>query len=113
MLLHSTQRTHTSHSQYPKTNFYDIHDSYNTFSSGGSDGTVSIWDHKVKKRLRQYPKFNNAVSSLAFNCDGTKLAMSLSYTWDDGEAGLKTAERPLIVVRKLGDEVKVRVKCLV
>jgi len=83
-----------------------FHPTYNTFSSGGSDGTVSIWDHKVKKRLRQYPKFNNAVSSLAFNCDGTKLAMSLSYTWDDGEAGLKTAERPLIVVRKLGDEVK-------
>ena len=67
---------------------------------------------KVKKRLRQYPKLNNALSSLAFNCNGTKLAFSLSYTWDDGEAGLKTAERPLVVVRKLGDEVKVRrVKC--
>ena len=113
MLLHSTQRTRICHSPITETNFYDVHDSYNTFSSGGSDGTVSIWDHKVKKRLRQYPKLNNAVSSLAFNCDGTKLAISLSYTWDDGEAGLKTAERPLVVVRKLGDEVKVRVKCRV
>ncbi|KAK2462589.1 hypothetical protein APHAL10511_005322 [Amanita phalloides] len=83
-----------------------FHPTYNTFASGGSDGTVSIWDHKVKKRLRQYQKFNNAVSSLAFNCDGTKLAMALSYTWDDGESGLKTAERPSIIVRKLGEEVK-------
>jgi WD40 repeat protein len=35
----------------------DADDRYNTFASAGSDGTVSIWDHKVKKRLRQYPKF--------------------------------------------------------
>jgi hypothetical protein len=61
----------------------------------------------VKKRLRQYPKFNNPVSSLAFNCDGTKLAVAVSYTWDEGEAGLKTAERPMVAVRRLGDEVKV------
>ncbi|KAF8626052.1 hypothetical protein AX15_005106 [Amanita polypyramis BW_CC] len=83
-----------------------FHPTYNTFASGGSDNTVSIWDHKVKKRLRQYPKFNNNVSSLAFNCDGTKLAVGLSYNWDDGEAGLRTTERPMIVARKLGDEVK-------
>ncbi|KAF9457547.1 WD40-repeat-containing domain protein [Collybia nuda] len=83
-----------------------FHPTYNTFASAGSDATVSIWDHKVKKRLRQYPKFNGPVSSLSFNCDGTKLAIAVSYTWDEGEAGLKTAERPMIAVRKLGDEVK-------
>ncbi|KAG6812833.1 hypothetical protein H0H92_016102 [Tricholoma furcatifolium] len=83
-----------------------FHPTFNTFASGGSDATVSIWDHKVKKRLRQYPKFTNPISSLAFNCDGTKLAIAASYTWDEGEAGLKIAERPAIFVRKLGDEVK-------
>ena len=62
----------------------------------------------MKKRLRQYPKFSNPVSSLAFNCDGTKLAIAVSYTWDEGESGLKTAERPMVAIRKLGDEVKVR-----
>lgn len=81
--------------------------SYNTFASAGSDGTLSIWDHKVTKRLRQYPKYNNSISSIAFNCDGTKLAAGVSYTWDDGEEGSKTAERPAISVKKLGDEVKV------
>ncbi|KAF8240241.1 hypothetical protein L208DRAFT_1456196 [Tricholoma matsutake] len=79
---------------------------YSTFASAGSDATVSIWDHKVKKRLRQYPKYAGPVSSLAFNCDGTKLAVAVSYTWDEGEAGLKTAERPAVAIRKLGDEVK-------
>ena len=44
----------------------------NTFASAGSDGTISIWDHKVKKRLRQYPKFDAPVASIAFNCDGTR-----------------------------------------
>ncbi|KAG5645741.1 hypothetical protein DXG03_005437 [Asterophora parasitica] len=84
-----------------------FHPTYNTFASAGSDATVSIWDHKVKKRLRQYPKFSNPISSLAFNCDGTKLAVAISYTWDEGEAGLKTAERPTVLVKKLGDEIKV------
>jgi cell cycle arrest protein BUB3 len=62
----------------------------------------------VKKRLRQLPRFSNNVSNLAFNCDGTKLAVGVSYTWDEGEEGWKVAERPMIAVRKLGDEVKVR-----
>ncbi|KAF8200110.1 hypothetical protein BJ912DRAFT_844209, partial [Pholiota molesta] len=53
---------------------------YNTFAFAGSDGTVSIWDHKVKKRLRQYPNFPGPVAAVAFNCDGTKVAVGVSYT---------------------------------
>ena len=82
---------------------------YNTFASAGSDGTVSIWDHQSKKRLRQYQKFNCPVPSIAFNCDGTKLAIGVSYTWDEGEEGAKTAERPKVVVRNVGDEAKVSI----
>lgn len=81
--------------------------SYNTFASAGSDGTVSIWDHKSKKRLRQYQKYNAPVPSIAFNCDGTKLAVGVSYTWEEGEEGAKTAERPAVYIRTVGDEVKV------
>ncbi|KAJ8463545.1 hypothetical protein ONZ51_g10188 [Trametes cubensis] len=83
-----------------------FHPVYNTFASAGSDGTVSIWDHKSKKRLRQYPKYNAPVPSIAFNCDGTKLAVGVSYTWEEGEEGAKTAERPAIFVKNVGDEVK-------
>lgn len=82
---------------------------YNTFASGGSDCSVSIWDHKVKKRLRQYGKLQNPISALAFNCDGTRLAVAASYTWDDGEEGMKRPgmERPWLGVKKIGDEIKV------
>jgi len=79
---------------------------YNTFASGGSDGSVSIWDHKVKKRLKQYVKYPAPVPAIAFNCDGTKLAVGSSYTWDEGDEGAKTADRPKVFVRVCGDEVK-------
>ncbi len=77
------------------------------FASAGSDGIVSIWDPKAKKRLRQLNKFNNPVSSVAFSCDGSRLAIASSYTWDEGEAGAKTAERPALTVKRLGDDIKV------
>lgn len=84
--------------------FHPIH---NTFASGGSDSTVSIWDHKVKKRLKQYKAYRAPVSSLAWNCDGGKLAVGVGYTWDEGEEGVKGAERPGIFIREVGEEVKV------
>jgi hypothetical protein len=84
-----------------------FHPTYNTFASGGSDATVSIWDHKVKKRLRQYTRYNAPVAALAFSADGARLAVGASYTWDAGEEGARTAERPSLFVRELGEEVKV------
>lgn len=63
----------------------------------------------MKKRLRQYPKYNNPVAALAFNNDGARLAVGASYTWDEGEDGARKAERPSVFIRKLGDEVKVSV----
>ena len=79
---------------------------YNTFASAGSDGTVSVWDFKVKKRLRQYPKYPNPVSAIGFSCDGGRLAVGSSYTWDEGEQGQRSAKAPWLGVRKLGDEVR-------
>ncbi|KAI5984859.1 WD40 repeat-like protein [Pisolithus albus] len=85
-----------------------FHPVHNTFASAGSDGTVSIWDHKLKKRLRQYPKYSGPIAAVAFSCDGSRLAVGVSYTWDDGEEGAKTAERPALWIRRTGDEVKPR-----
>jgi cell cycle arrest protein BUB3 len=85
------------------------HRSYHTFASAGSDGLVSIWDHTAKKRLRQYPKYHNAVNAVAFNQTGTKLAVGVSYGWDKGAEGARLPEssRVSIYVRDVGDEVKV------
>ncbi|PPQ74797.1 hypothetical protein CVT24_003666 [Panaeolus cyanescens] len=91
---------------YP-VNSLSFHPVYNTFASAGSDSTVSIWDHKVKKRLRQYPKLPGPVAGVAFSCDGRKLAVGVSYTWDEGEEGMRRdGVVPWVGVRKVGDEVK-------
>ena len=37
----------------------------------------------------------------------TRLAVGVSYTWDDGEEGAKNEERPAVWVHRMSDEVKV------
>ena len=49
----------------------------NTFVLAGRDGTVSIWDHTVKKQLWQYPKYTLGVQDLVFNVDGSGLAVGV------------------------------------
>ncbi|EJD08042.1 WD40 repeat-like protein [Fomitiporia mediterranea MF3/22] len=89
-------------------NSITFHPVYNTFASGGSDGTVSVWDHKSKKRLRQYSKYSEAVNSVAFNCDGTRLAVGVSYNWDEGAEGQKSSAEstPKVWIREVGEEIK-------
>ncbi|PVG01361.1 WD40 repeat-like protein [Serendipita vermifera] len=85
-----------------------FHPVYHTFASAGSDGLVSIWDHTAKKRLRQYPKYHNAVNAVAFNRTGSRLAVGVSYGWDKGQEGARLPEngRVSVFIRDVGDEVK-------
>ena len=75
---------------------------HGTFSTGGGDATVSLWDPFAKKRLRQFSKYPNPISALAFSCDGKRLAVA--YSQDDeggkGEGGNG------VWIRECGDEVK-------
>lgn len=63
---------------YP-INAISFHQKYNTFATGGSDGFVSIWDGKNKKRLVQFHKYPTSISSLSFSPDGSTLAIASSY----------------------------------
>ena len=36
-----------------------------------------IWDHTVKERLQQYPKYVLRVQDIAFNADGSRLAVGV------------------------------------
>ena len=81
---------------------------HGTFATGGGDCTVSIWDPQAKKRLRQFPKYPSPISALAFNCDGTKLAVAFSEQDDGGVEGEKNGNG--IHVRLCGDEVKPKSK---
>ncbi|KAI9025822.1 mitotic checkpoint protein BUB3-like protein [Phycomyces nitens] len=69
---------------YP-VNALAFHPIYGTFASGGSDCVVSIWDGVHRKRTRQFPRFPDEISSLAFSPDGKTLAIASSYTYDEGE----------------------------
>lgn len=74
-------------------------DSHNTFASGGSDGTVSIWDHNAKKRMKQYPHFPTEVSCLSFSPDGEKLAIGVSYEHDNGVAKAEDMGKTALLIK--------------
>lgn len=44
-----------------------------------------MWDGVNKKKLCQYPQYPTSIASLAFNYDGTILAIASSYTFEEGE----------------------------
>ena len=58
---------------------------HGTFSTGGCDGMVNVWDWQNKKRLRQFPKYPSSIASLSFSHDGKYLAVASSYTFEEGE----------------------------
>jgi len=62
-----------------------FHPIWGTFATGGCDGFVNIWDGQNKKRLCQFHKYPASIASLAFNADGSYLAIASSYTFEEGE----------------------------
>uniref|UniRef100_A0A7R9UC44 Mitotic checkpoint protein BUB3 n=1 Tax=Pinguiococcus pyrenoidosus TaxID=172671 RepID=A0A7R9UC44_9STRA len=62
-----------------------FHPLFGTFATGGCDGGVSIWDGANKRRIIGLKNFPTSIASLAFNQDGTLLAIASSYTFEQGE----------------------------
>lgn len=52
--------------------------------TGGSDGCVAFWDYRLRRRISQFDDFPTSISSLAFNADGTQLAIASSYLYENG-----------------------------
>eukprot|EP00573_Skeletonema_grethae_P003458 CAMPEP_0201709168 /NCGR_PEP_ID=MMETSP0578-20130828/57955_1 /ASSEMBLY_ACC=CAM_ASM_000663 /TAXON_ID=267565 /ORGANISM="Skeletonema grethea, Strain CCMP 1804" /LENGTH=376 /DNA_ID=CAMNT_0048198121 /DNA_START=46 /DNA_END=1176 /DNA_ORIENTATION=- len=91
---------------YP-VNDIAFHPTYGTFATGGADGTVVTWDGNSKKKLASLAKLPTSIACLAFNRDGTELAMASSYTFEEGE---RDHPREEIYVREvLESEVKPKV----
>ncbi|KAA1071153.1 hypothetical protein PGT21_020580 [Puccinia graminis f. sp. tritici] len=76
---------------YP-VNALAFHPTFGTFATGGGDGIVSIWDSAAKKRLRQLPKYPGSITSLAFNSDGSKLAIACSILEEENPANNPAVE---------------------
>lgn len=56
-----------------------FHPKTSTFFTGGSDGTVALWDYQAKKRLKSYSGYPAAVVALDVDAgSGTMLAVGVS-----------------------------------
>lgn len=73
---------------------------FGTFATGGCDGTVVTWDGANKKKLTTLPKFATSIAALAFNMDGSELAIASSYTFEEGE---REHPRDEILIRPILD----------
>lgn len=62
-------------------NDINFHPIYGTFSTCGSDGTVSYWDKDTRLRLKSFPKTNGQITSTAFNRNGNIFAYAVGYDW--------------------------------
>ncbi|KAF0719038.1 Aste57867_1322 [Aphanomyces stellatus] len=67
-----------------------FHPVFGTFATGGCDGIINVWDGDNKKRINQFlknqtTKYPTSIASMAYNHDGTRLAIASSYTFEEGE----------------------------
>ncbi len=91
---------------YP-VNAIAFHPTFGTFATGGCDGTIVTWDGLNKKKLTVLPKVPTSVAALAFNSDGTELAIASSYTFEEGERNAMHKVPDEIFVKTIADvEVK-------
>lgn len=94
---------------YP-VNSISFHKIYNSFATGGSDGFVSIWDGKHKKRLAQFRRYPSPIASIGFSPDGTNLAIACSYlSPNEATDPVTNNVRDCIFIRRIGDS-EARVK---
>lgn len=85
---------------YP-VNAIAFHPIHGTFATGGCDGSVVTWDGLHKKKLVVFPKFPSGIAAMAFNRDGSELAIASSYTFEEGERD--DAGKDEIYVKKMKD----------
>jgi cell cycle arrest protein BUB3 len=76
-----------------------FHPVLGTFVTGGCDGVVNAWDGLRKKRISQLPSYPTSIASLAFNKDGSLLAVAASYTFAEGQQAAPTADD--VYIRRL------------
>ncbi len=57
----------------------------NCLVTGGGNHSVCFWDYKSKKRITQITVFEQPIAALAFNADGSRLAIASSYLYENGK----------------------------
>lgn len=80
-------------------------DRHGTFASLGGDAQIAVWDAAAKKRVRQYPKLDAAVTAGAFDASGTLLLVATG-----SDAVDQTGDVNLILKTNVDDECRHRPK---
>lgn len=75
-------------------NALTFHKSYGTMFTAGSDCYVCLWDQVAKKRLRQYPKFDQSVVALDFALKDDQSSILAIGTSDDSFKTQATLNQP-------------------
>ncbi|SPO29379.1 related to mitotic checkpoint protein BUB3 [Ustilago trichophora] len=88
-----------------------FHPRHGTFASLGGDAVISVWDAAAKKRIRQYPKLQAAITAGCFDPSGKLLVVATGNDSLDGvgmedEAG----EVALVLKRNAWEECKPKIK---
>lgn len=96
-LFHSKNFSFRCHRDESKNvfsvNAINFHPTYGTFSTAGSDGTVSFWDKDSKQRLKPFSNVNGTIPCTAFNRNGAIFAYAVSYDWSKVNISLKQHDR--------------------
>ncbi|KAI8891187.1 WD40 repeat-like protein [Backusella circina FSU 941] len=90
--------------QYVEDKDSSFHPIHGTFSTAGSDGTVSFWDKDCKQRLKPFPKSNGQIACTAFNRNGSIFAYGVSYDWSKGYKQALATNKNMIYLHAVRDE---------
>jgi len=80
------------------------HPVYGTFVTGGSDGTMSVWDAVARARTKTFASAGGPITATAFNRDGKLLAYAVSYDWNKGYAFNSPEHVNKIMIHPVADE---------
>ncbi|KAI3899832.1 hypothetical protein MKW92_009785 [Papaver armeniacum] len=75
---------------------------YGAFVTGDNEGYAILWSAQSRKRLFQFTKYPNSVSSLSYNSSGQFLAVASSYTHQEAN---EREEPPQIFIHEMNEKV--------
>jgi len=88
-----------------------FHQEHGTFTTAGSDGTISSWDKDSKIRLKTFDNLGGPVVSTTYNHTGTIFAYAVAYDWSKGYTGMVSGMMNKVFLHACKDEeVKKRPK---
>jgi mRNA export factor len=84
--------------------FHPVHQ--RVLVTAGADGYMHTWDKERRQRLESSVHLGSAVTSVAFNADGSLFAYGLGYDWLKGHEYYSATSRSAVLLHTVQDEFK-------